>query len=306
MHRAGALEPAPSLPSMNPRRHRRFSLTRHRRSLWAIPAFGLLLVAAVWTATALQLQANERGLVARVTQDTEGFASAFEQYTRHAIDDADRLALLVKYEYEQHGARDLSPLIRAGVVDGHSVVLVSIIDADGTLTASSQPLRPVHVGDRDYFREHKARDTGHLDISKPVVGRSSGRPIIQLSRRMNNPDGSFAGLVLLSVTPDFFTQFYSEGDLQARRAGTRRPRRHATGAPRVGDESTTADDGGGARLVARAAQSASGVFEETSLADGVSRFVADRKVAGYPFIVMAAEARTRRSINTRIAGSSTW
>jgi diguanylate cyclase (GGDEF)-like protein/PAS domain S-box-containing protein len=276
---------------VNPQRHRRFSLTRNRRSIWAIPAFGLLLVAAIWTATVMQLLSNERGMIARITQDTHAFANAFEQYTRHAIDEADRLALLVKFEYERHGARDLSPLIRAGVVDGQSIVLVSIIDAEGTLIASSQPLRPVQVADREYFKAHKARDTGLLDISKPVIGRSSGRPIIQLSRRMNNPDGSFGGLVLLSVTPDYFMQFYSEGDLGRQGSlglvgldGIPRARR-------TGSESTTTDDGSGPDLVERAAISSDGVFEATSLADGIPRFVAYRKLANYPFIVTAAEAR---------------
>ncbi|MEP7061528.1 MAG: diguanylate cyclase [Betaproteobacteria bacterium] len=276
---------------MNPRRHRRFSLTRHKQSLWAIPAFGLLLLAGMWTAAIKQLAADESGLLARITQDTHAYASAFEQYTRHAIDEADRLSLLVKFEYEHHGAGDLSPLIRAGVIDGQSIVLVSIIDADGELIASSQPLRPVHVADRDYFKAHKARDTGLLDISKPVIGRASGRPVIQLSRRMNKPDGSFAGLVLLTVTPDYFMQFYSQSDLGRQGSLGLVGMDGIPRARRVGNESTTADDGSGPDLVARAEASGDGVFEATSFADGISRFVAYRRMPDYPFIVTAAKAR---------------
>jgi diguanylate cyclase (GGDEF)-like protein/PAS domain S-box-containing protein len=262
------------------------------RSLWALPAFGLLLIVAVWTATWLQLQSNERGLVARVAEETEAFATSFEQSTRHAIEDADRLALLVKYEYEAHGALDLSPLMQAGVIDAQSVVLVSIIDADGKLIASSRPLLPIQVADRDYFRRHKAVDTGRLDISQPVIGRSSGRPIIQLSRRMNHRDGSFAGIVLLSVTPDYFTQFYSESDLGSLGRlglvgldGVYRARR-------VGSVTTSTGDGSAAALVARAEATPVGLYESTDGGDGVARIVAYRKLRDYPVIVTVAAARS--------------
>ena len=101
---------------MNPPRHRRISLTRHKLSLWGLPAFGLLLVAGVWAATWLQLQTTERALIDAATHTTENLADEFEQYTRRTINNVDRMTRLVKHEFEQHNSLDLARLIREGLL----------------------------------------------------------------------------------------------------------------------------------------------------------------------------------------------
>ncbi len=93
--------------SKEQRRHRRFSLTRHKHSLWALPAFGLVLVAGLWAATLLQLQSTERALIGAKIRHTENEVASFERYTRQAIKDVDQTARLIKHEFEQHGTFDL-------------------------------------------------------------------------------------------------------------------------------------------------------------------------------------------------------
>jgi diguanylate cyclase (GGDEF)-like protein/PAS domain S-box-containing protein len=249
------------------------------------------LIVAVWGTTLSQLQATERTEVNAATHDLVSFVAFFEQFTRRAIKDADRMARLVKYEFETQGRQDLRQLIRAGALQSDGLFQVSIFDASGNVVDSSVPTGRINVADREYFKLHAAQDSGLLDISKPVVARGSGRSVILLSRRINNPDGSFAGVVSVSVAPDYFTQFYSEADLGSNGSlelvgldGTYRARR-------VGGKSTSVADDTGAALVARAELSPSGLFEATSADDGVTRFVAYSKLPDYPFIVTAAQAR---------------
>jgi diguanylate cyclase (GGDEF)-like protein/PAS domain S-box-containing protein len=273
-------------------RYRRFSLTRHEHSLWALPAFGLLLVAGMWAAAWLQMQATERALVGATTHTTENLAAEFEQFTQRAIKDVDWMALLVKHEFEQHNSIDLPRLIRKGLlVEGGGHVVLSIADAEGNIIARNQPFRPFSIADREYFQLHRERDSGLLDISKPVVGRTSGLATVLSSRRLNHPDGSFAGIVLVAVTPEYFMEFYQESELGKRGSlellgldGTSRARR-------VGDRVTSVADGSGPELVARARTNASGHYETQSDPDHVARIVAYRKLADYPFIVTAAQAR---------------
>jgi len=270
--------------------HRRFSLTRDKHSLWALPAFGLLLIAAMWTATWLQLQSTERALIGAKIHDTEHEVAIFERYTQQAIKDLDQTARLVKHEFEQQGTLDLPRLIREGLVKGSGLVVLNIVDAKGNVIARSQPSGPFNIADREFFRLHAERDTGLLDISKPVVGRGSGLSIILLSRRMNHPDGSFAGIVTLAVSPEYFMGFHQDADLGKEGSlgllgldGTFRARH-------VGGESTSVPDGSGQQLVARAAASVAGSYEARGEIDGVMRIVAYRKLADYPFIVMATQS----------------
>jgi diguanylate cyclase (GGDEF)-like protein/PAS domain S-box-containing protein len=269
--------------------HRRFSLTRHKHSLWALPAFGLVLIAALWTATWLQLQSTERTLLDQKVRDTEKEAASFERYMHQAIKNVDQTARLVKHEFEQQGSLDLPRLIREGLVDSSGLVVLNIADASGNIIARSQPSSQFNISDREYFRLHAERDTGLLDISKPVVGRGSGLSIILLSRRMNHPDRSFAGIVSLAVTPDYFTAYDQDADLGKQGTlgllgldGTFRAR-YVAGA------ATSAPDSGGSQLVTRAQTNPIGHYEERN-DDGILRIVAYRKLADYPFIVTAAQS----------------
>jgi hypothetical protein len=45
-------------------------------------------------------------------------------------------------------------------------------------------------------------------VGQPVRSRSSGVWIIPVSRRLDNPDGSFAGVALVAVRIAFFRSFY--------------------------------------------------------------------------------------------------
>jgi diguanylate cyclase len=272
--------------------HRRFSITGHNPWVLALPIFGLLLLAAIWGGTLLQLAASERTLVGAALHDTESFVSAFEQSTRRSIRNADRTTLLVRNEFEGSGTTNLSGLVRKGLIDADDAVSVSVIDAAGTVVASTAPSGGLlNVADREYFLLHSKQDIGHLDIGKPVSDAASGKIVIPLTRRLSHRDGSFAGIALVVVTPAYFTDFYQESDLGRAgflgvlgNDGIYRGRR-------VGHEPATAPDASGTPLFAQARQSPIGSFEGTSVIDGVARLVAYRRLADYPLIVVAAEAK---------------
>ena len=241
-------------------------------------------------ATWLELQAIERTVINAATRDVEGFAGSFEQYTRRAIKDVDRIARLVKHDFEKHGTIDLTELIRMGVVEGSGLVVVSVADAEGNIIGPSGQASPFNIEDREYFRLHAERDTGLPDISKPVVSRTSGRSTILLSRRMNHPNGSFAGIVLLTVAAEYFMEFYQEGDLDKQGSLGLLGLDGIFRARSVGGKATSVPDGSGVQLVARAKIDPVGHYEARSDLDQVMRIVAYRKLPDYPFIVTAGRA----------------
>jgi diguanylate cyclase (GGDEF)-like protein len=82
--------------------------------------------------------------------------------------------------------------------------------ADGRWKLTSLQEQPpgLNNGDRDYFIYHRTHADRTAHVGNPVRSRSSGVWIIPVSRRLNNPDGSFAGVALATIKLDFFRSFY--------------------------------------------------------------------------------------------------
>ena len=97
-----------------------------------------------------------------------------------------------------------------------SVLQIAIADAQGTILFSSlngsvpaSSVKPVSIADREHFSVHALRQTPGLFISHPVQGRVSKRWSIQFSRAIYHGK-TFAGVVVLSLSPDYISDFFRE------------------------------------------------------------------------------------------------
>ena len=70
--------------------------------------------------------------------------------------------------------------------------------------------------DREFFATHSRRADAGLIITNPMFGRVSKTWIISFSRRVNFPDGSFAGVASATVTVDRLRQMLSRFDMGAK------------------------------------------------------------------------------------------
>ena len=68
-------------------------------------------------------------------------------------------------------------------------------------------------GDRAYFQYHKTHPGRGVRIGAPIVGRTSGAWVIPVSRRIDRPDGSFAGVALATIRIDHFRRIYEGLDI---------------------------------------------------------------------------------------------
>jgi len=65
--------------------------------------------------------------------------------------------------------------------------------------------------DREYFKYHQAHpDDQGLHLGPVIRSRSTGDLVIPVSRRINGPDGAFAGVFLATLRVDYFIRFYNE------------------------------------------------------------------------------------------------
>ncbi len=82
------------------------------------------------------------------------------------------------------------------------------LNAQGDIILSSRPGTIFNARDRDYFRVHAQHDDAGLFIGMPVRSRFSGVESLPLSRRLSNPDGSFAGVVGGVIQLEYFRQLF--------------------------------------------------------------------------------------------------
>lgn len=86
---------------------------------------------------------------------------------------------------------------------------IFVLDELGNIRFDSTSITPRagNFADRDYFRVHRERDNVGLYISFPYESRlRDGSRSIALSRRMFNPDGSFAGVVVSGLSLSYFLE----------------------------------------------------------------------------------------------------
>jgi len=94
-------------------------------------------------------------------------------------------------------------------------IRIFIYDATGRWLATTERLdfSKLNNSDRAYFQRHRdSRDTGTL-IGPPVKSKAGGQWIITASRRINDSDGGFAGVALLTIDVSYFVKFYERFDI---------------------------------------------------------------------------------------------
>jgi len=92
----------------------------------------------------------------------------------------------------------------------NSLVNANVWDASGSILARSDsyPVDPTYsIADRGYFQRLRASRLP-VAISEVMVGRQSGRSVLNVAVRRQSPDGSFNGIVSVTLTPAFFVDFY--------------------------------------------------------------------------------------------------
>lgn len=85
---------------------------------------------------------------------------------------------------------------------------------DGTWLATSlnQTIEGNNA-DRAYFQYHRTRPGRDIHVAHPVRSRSTGIWVLPVSRRIDHADGSFAGVVLVTLKVNFFEKIYDELDV---------------------------------------------------------------------------------------------
>lgn len=237
----------------------------------------LVLLLLTRQVTQAHLQESERNARRELTN----LSQLSQQHANRTLHAADQTLHIIRALYVRDGmALDLAALVRQGVVDVDLLHQVGIIDAQGIFRLSNLPQTPaVNLADREHFKVHVARASDELFVSQPMLGRVSNKWTIQLTRRISQPDGSFAGVAVVSLDAGYFASFYASLDLGQQGNAMLLGRDGRVLAQR--DQLPT---GGGERAFPQAP--AEGFFDWDSVT--VPRLYHFRQVPDFPFYVSVA------------------
>ncbi|MBG6071180.1 MULTISPECIES: ATP-binding protein [unclassified Polaromonas] len=172
------------------------------------------LLAVLWSAVAWNHARSENRQIENSRQQTDTLALLFAQHTTATFRSVDHALLKLRKISTGHPAELQEDVKAYRDFLGEMILQIAIIDAQGWLSYSSlgMPKAPSFLGDREHFKVHLAGLQDKLFVSSPVKGRVSGKWSIQLSRPIFDKD-RFVGVMVISVNPDYFVNFYEQARL---------------------------------------------------------------------------------------------
>ena len=280
-----------------------FGLTLLRNTTKVFILLGIILLCLIWTGLFLTVQRERQSEIDDAFKDTAAYARTFAEHSVRTIKGLDQIALFLKYQIEKEGMKpDIPKLVSESRFTGQPFVLLSVVNEAGDLVSSSQvPFVASNIKDREHFLVHSDFDIG-LFISKPVLGRSSGKWSIQLSRRINKADGSFGGAVVVSVDPNYFAEFYKLVNLGEQASIALIGRDGIARIRQTGKEIEIGQDFSQSILMQKLLNNTVGNYTTASRFDGIARLYSYCALYEYPLIVTVgvSEAQVFAGLNQRL------
>ncbi|MBC7415155.1 MAG: hypothetical protein H7327_09505, partial [Herminiimonas sp.] len=261
-------------------------------SLLFWPALSLIAIALLWTMSAVRT-ANERTTLEQTAiHDAASSAEAYEHFLSRSIGQMDQVTMQLKFQWEHSREKfRFEELNQQGVFTDAAFISVSIYGRDGSLQTSTKiASTPMSLANADFFAFHKNNISTALKITVAAVSQASRR-FLQFSRRLDGPDDTFDGMVVLNIDPDYFTSFYSAHSLG--NAGL-------VAMVLVESDGRIEKDGIGMQglgpivtmpLPAFGSEDEARVWTRKQYADGQQRFLAWKRSRSYPFIAVVGLSR---------------
>jgi diguanylate cyclase (GGDEF)-like protein len=185
----------------------------------------------------------------------------------------------------------LSPLLRHLLLFDRAATAkdlgsILVIDSSGKLTIDSRSATPAEINysDRDFFEVHRQRRDAGLFISRPWIA-PTGEYLISFSRRIDGPDGSFAGVVAGTMRLSYFHDLFrkvklgTEDSLTLMRTDGTVLMRTPFNIDSIGADFSTST------IFENFPKSPSGWYESIAVSDGMKRLFAYQQISEQPLLM---------------------
>lgn len=201
-------------------------MPRHRRTLgqthlplWAA-GFVALACVAILVLSGWHEWSSRQTDLRNAEVDMANLARSLTQHAEDSFELADSIliGLIIRLENDGNDPAAIAKIqsfLKLRKTEGKRVRGVFAFDESGRCLATSEPvdIASLNSADRDYFLRHRASPDRGTFIGRPVRSRSGGQWVITASRRFDHPDGSFAGIAVVSIDAAYFSKFYEQFDI---------------------------------------------------------------------------------------------
>jgi signal transduction histidine kinase/CheY-like chemotaxis protein/HPt (histidine-containing phosphotransfer) domain-containing protein len=273
--------------------HSRALLRLRAAGLTGAAALGIGAIVVLWGGVFHSLAVERDQALESAAHDTSNLARAFEEHIVRSIKAVDQTLLYVRDAHERDPAGfDIAAWAKNVQFLTDLTFQISLIDKDGIFQGSNLASgERINLSDREHFRAQRDSSRDELFISKPVFGRVSQKWSIQMARKMIAADGSFDGVVVISLDPQYLSKFYDSVEIGTQGVVALTGADGIVRARATSGNTTIGQSMIGTRLLAEFARAPEGNFDAVSTIDGVERVYAYRAVRTYPLVVSVGIAR---------------
>ena len=240
----------------------------------------------------------------QATQAVQNLVRSLEASVSGVFDKVDLAVHAVAREAERQ--RAAGP-IRKAALDSYieearrlvpDVTALRVTDAAGRVLYGTDTAghEVIQIADRDYFKALREAPADAVVLSRPVLGRISGKWVIVLARRINEPDGRFAGVALGILSLEYFSRLFASLDVGQHGVISMRDADMAL-VVRIPEHEGIGRSVGN-RVVSKQtrdniqANPQAGTYETVVTLDSIRRRMAYRKVSGQALYLFVGQAAT--------------
>jgi diguanylate cyclase (GGDEF)-like protein len=255
--------------------------------IWIIGA--LMAIAVTWAAVFIKIHHDLQELRSRGTQRVTNLAFTYAEQVQRTVREIDQIALTVKYQW-QTTRTSLNLVDQYEKAMHQTPTYPAAIGVDGKIKTSwREQSIGLDFGKVEFFDYHRTfRDPQlHISALSNGLGGLSGKKVIRFTRRVDDSNGNFDGVVLVSTEPAYLASLdyhdrLNDGDFISLRLTD------------------------GQNLVTRTAnqienhdpyffsypqfESSAGsqLYDRAQFQDDLGRYVAWKKIKDYPLVALAA------------------
>lgn len=189
------------------------------RWLQVLVAVGCLaFLTLVWAAILFHLDTRRNTELSQARRDVTNLSIALAEQVSRLIENADQVMRLIQEDFHADPATfDFAVWVKRATSLTASTKQIAMFDADGDLVAARRPpsrsAARVNVRDRPFFKAHAERADVGLYVERTIHGRVADSRVFLLARRLTPPDGSFGGVVVISIDPEYLADQFHHLDV---------------------------------------------------------------------------------------------